>query len=175
MYKHLFLTSTLLLGTPAYSATQGDLDPTSTGSFDVSIVIPERVRLTGLRDISFGKYPGSGDLNRNLDLCVYSNAPTAGYTVVATGSGASNDFLLEESEHAIPYRVYWNDEVGTSGETQLVASTALPSQTGANAVSEDCSVGGLSANVHIEVLEADIKGNPNAVYSGVLTLVVGAS
>jgi hypothetical protein len=154
------------------AATQGILDPTSNGSFEVTLTIPDRVQITGLQDINFGTFV-SGDFNNDFPICVYSNTPTAQYGVTATGDGAASAFTLTNGTDTIPYRVFWNETAGTTvGELQLTATTKLGNRAGANQQSYTCSTGGDSANLHVSILDANMRSITNGTYTGTLTLLI---
>lgn len=171
MKKIIATFASLLLCFPAYSVSQGTLDPTSVGSFNITVTIPERVQISGLEDFAFGQYPGNGNVEDDDDICVYSNSPTAGYRVTATGSGTSNAFTLTDGDsNTIPYTPFWNDEIGTTDAIQLFPNAITQTQTGANNQSYTCVTGGDSANVRVFINSADISGKPNGNYTGTLTL-----
>ena len=175
MFKKIIVAITLtLLTMQAQAVVQGTLNPTSTGSFDVTVTIPNEVRITGLADVDFGTYPATGNLDSNYDLCIYSNMPGATYDITASGDGAGSAFTIAYLANTIPYVVNWNDTTGTVGKSQLTATVSVP-QTGANQQTTDCSVGGDSANLEIEINGADISGKPNGTYTGTLTLLIEAN
>lgn len=176
MKRFPFYVATTLLCLPAYSVVQGTLDPTSVGSIDITITIPERVQISGLQDINFGQYPGSGNLDTNYDLCVYSNTPVARYDITATGSGAADAFELSDgSGNEIPFSLFWNDETGTVGGITAIAGVTHINQTGANDENYTCATGGDSANIRVYVGAGDINGEPNGTYTGTITLLIEPS
>ena len=167
------LTSlTALLCFPAYAATQGTLDTTSQGSVQVSIAIPERVNISGLSDFNFGQYTGSGDLQADADICIYSNTPTAGYSIRFRGSGASHAMQVDDgSGNTIAYTTNFNPTIGIVGNAQAIPNTNY-THTGANTQAVDCSIGGNSGNIQINMLEANLQAAPNGNYTGTLTILV---
>ena len=167
----LSLITCLYSGT-ALSVTQGDLNPTSTAQFNVQIVIPEQVRISGLSDINFGVYPSSGNLESNQDVCVYSNIVGGRYDITLEGDGVANAFTLTNGGDTIPYATFWNTTTGTSGGTPMTATVTNPARLGANTQTEDCSVGGLSANIRILMNQADLLNISNGIYTGTLTVIV---
>jgi len=175
MFKKLALAIVVALITVrAEAVVQGVLNPTSTGSFDVTVTISNEVRITGLADIDFGTYPAVGDLATNYDLCIYSNMPGATYDITASGDGAGSAFTIASGANTIAYTVDWNDVTGTPGQSQLTTTVPV-AQTGANQQTSDCSVGGDSANLEIEITNAAIVGKPNGTYTGTLTLLIEAA
>ena len=174
--KMTLLATTLMVGYTSIpnsiAATQGSLNPTSSGSFEVSLTIPERVQVTGLEDIDFGTFV-SGDFNYDYPICVYSNTPTARYGVTVTGDGAGGAYTLTNGTDTIPYVVYWNETAGTTaGEMVLTAGTKLGNRSNANQQSYTCATGGDSANIHIWIQDADMRGVTNGTYTGTMTVLV---
>tara|TARA_R110000868_G_scaffold189695_2_gene433052 strand:+ start:100266 stop:100817 length:552 start_codon:yes stop_codon:yes gene_type:complete len=179
VYKKCLLTAIIASGIYAIpssiAATQGLLNPTSTGSFDVSVTIPDRVRITGMQDISFGTYV-SGDFDDDYPVCVYSNTPTAQYGVTASGDGASSAFTITNGTDAIAYRVRWNSVAGTTvGESALTANVKLDNIPNANQQSSTCATGGNSANLHVQIQDTAMAGMSNGTYSGTLTITIEPS
>ena len=163
-----------LVAMDASAASQGSLEPVSYGQMTVQVEIPAKVRISGLSNMDFGIFPGvgTGDMNMDQDVCVYSNTPSGKYRVTATGSGAGGAFTMLNAGATIPYQAYWNDVTGTTSREILTPSAALINQTGANQASENCSVGGESANVSIYLYEPDLLYKPNGRYVGTLTLLI---
>ena len=173
----LFTTS-FILAASAYAvpnsiaATQGSLNPTSSGSFEVTLTIPDRVQVSGLEDINFGTFT-SGDFDYDYPLCVYSNTPTARYGVTVTGDGSGGAYTLTNGTDTIPYTLYWNETAGTTvGEMVLSAGVKLGNRSNANQQSYTCSTGGDSANFHIWIQEANMQGITNGTYTGTITVLV---
>jgi len=160
----------LLASASATAATDGTLGLTTTFSYNVTITTPERVLISVLQDIAFGAF-GSSDTRINDDVCIYSNTSGGNYDVTATGSGAGNAFTIASGPNTVPYRVFWNDVVGTAGQTELSAGTTLVGQTGADRTSTTCG-GGNNANIEILIERANVESQPNGSYSGVVTLVI---
>jgi hypothetical protein len=154
----------------AHAATDGTLGSTSTGTLSITLGIQDLVRISGLADMALGNYTGAGDLNSNEDVCVYRNGPSGQYKVTASASEGA--FALKAGSNAIPYKVYFNDATGVSGETLLTYSAISGAQSGANNQSVDCSVGGKSSNVHVQLLETDLQAAAPGAYSGTLILTV---
>lgn len=152
----------------AFAATDGTLGSTSQGDLDISLSIANLIQISNFSDLALGAYSGTGDLEGNDDLCVYRNNAGGQYTITATASEGS--FKVVAGAEEIPYAAYFNDVTGTTGEIPLAYSTATATQSGANTVSADCSSGGLRANVHVKVLEADLQAAEPGSYSGTLIL-----
>ena len=174
--KYLVLTSTLglLVTEPAAAATDGTFGATSTGTVGINASVPGRVRISKLADIDLTNLDPTVAASRAQNVCVWSNTSTRGYTVTATGSGASNAFTLASGAlPVVPYTVQWAQTSGQSSGTSLLAGTALGGQT-SGAINSDCSAGpSSSASLVVSVASSDLQGMTAGVtYNGTLTLVV---
>ena len=98
----------------AVTPTQGSLGATSQGQVGISATIPQRVQISGLADFSFGTLDPATAASTPENVCVWSNTATKGYSITATGSGATNAFTLSNGTTTLAYGVQWN---GTSGQT----------------------------------------------------------
>lgn len=176
MFKFLFvflLIACSFYTSLAYSATDGTLGPTSTGSTTISITIPTLVRITDVQDLNLGTFTGSGDLSADDSVCVYTNLSAATYKITAVGNGISSAFTLKNAaDVTIPYLVYWNDQPNTSGEVELDSGVASGTQDGANTSSQTCVGPGNNANFRVRILEASLLAAPPEVYTGTLSLLV---
>lgn len=163
----------VLLNSPhGYAASDGETGASSEGDFELELTIPNLVRITGVADMNFGSYSGSGVFSRNDNVCVYTNSANGQYLVTAQGSGAASAFTVSDgASHTIPYTVRWNDQTGTSGNIQLDPSVSSATQSGAHTSSETCS-GGDTANFEISFTQGALLGVPAGTYTGVLTLII---
>ena len=171
MFSRIALAALLAFGytSAAFAASQGSLGTTSQGSLDITLSIEDLIRISDFSDMAFGAYSGTGDLNSNDDLCVYRNDTGGQYTITATASEGA--FQVDDGgTNTIAYSVFFNDTTGTTGEVAVTYNTATATQSGANTTSSDCSVGGLSANVHVRFLAADLQAAVPGSYSGTLVL-----
>ena len=107
------LTAATLVSQGAGAATQGTLGATSTGTAAVSLTIAQQYQISGLSDLAFGTYSGSGALTSNEDVCVYTNDTTKNYHVLVTDSAGS--FEVVNGSNNIPFTVAWNNAIGTTG------------------------------------------------------------
>lgn len=161
-----------LLNADCFAATDGSLGNPSTGSTNISITLPNQVRITGVADLNLGEFSGSGNLTSNDDVCIYTNDSGGQYQVTAHGDGAGSAFTVSDpSSNTIPYEVYWNDSTGTTGNVELSTNITLGTQSSADTTDENCS-GGNTANFQVVVRESELSGQLAATFSGVLTLVI---
>ena len=156
----------------AAAATQGTLGSTSTGSVSISATVPGRVQISGLSDVAFGTVDPASAASDAQDVCVWSNTSTRGYTLTATGSGASSAFTLSDGTNALAYGVEWAASSGQTSGTALTAGTALGSLT-STATNSTCSAGpAASASLIVKMGAADLQAAVAGSYTGTLTLVV---
>lgn len=173
-FYQVFLVSSLLLlaVSNGFAASDGSLGDTSTGSLSLSIEIPTKVRITGISDLNVGTFSGSGDLNVNDNVCVYTNAESGEYKITASGNGIGNAFTVkDDAERTIPYEVYWNDANGTTGNVQATSGSVITSQGNADTTSQTCT-GSTNANFQVIVRELDLQTKMAGTYTGTLTLLI---
>lgn len=162
----------LIFPLSAFSATNGSLGTTSTGSSDISVTVPDLVRITGISDRAFGTWNGSSTMDSNDDVCIYTNKAAATYYITATGSGTGGAFELDDgSSNVLPYHVYYNDVTGTTGEVEQTTAIKSAQQSGADTSSQTCG-GGNNANYHVRIVNTDLLVVPSGTYTGTLTIVV---
>jgi spore coat protein U-like protein len=172
MGNMLFACCALTMPAASFAATQGSAGATSTGTVGISATVPGRVQISGLNDIVFGTVdPGVAAASAE-DVCVWSNTSGKGYTVTATGSGASNAFSLSDGANSLAYAVEWAGTAGQSTGTALVSGTAL-SGLSSTATNPTCSSGPVaSASLIVKMTAADLQSAVASSYTGTLTLVV---
>ena len=132
------------------------------------------VRITDLINLNAGTWSGSPDsIEVEDDICIFSNS--GNYTVTATGSGANNNFRVENGAEFVNYDVNWNDQVGTTvGQEQLTKNTPSTTQTtSATSGSNTCN-GGSNNTAHIQISfgNGQLRRNLPGTYSGTLTLLI---
>ena len=91
-----------IASTAAQAATPGTLGATSTGTVVITASVPARARISGLSDVGFVLQDPNTAASNAQNVCVWSNTSTKGYTVTATGSGATNAFTLSRDR---PHRI----------------------------------------------------------------------
>lgn len=155
------------------AATQGDLSQNSSGEIEISLTLGLLARLSGLTDIVFGAW-NNGDLTAEQNICVGLYG-TNQFRFRASGSGdnsSANAFALTNGSTYLSYRVFFNDQTGTSGRNELSAGTALNGQTAGFAFWNifGCLVN--NANVSILIEESALNSAQAGSYTGTLTLTV---
>ncbi|MBO0749787.1 MAG: hypothetical protein J2O44_05080 [Porphyrobacter sp.] len=161
------------VASPTLAATQGSLGATSTGTVSISASVPNRARITGLTDVTFANQDPNTAASSAQDVCVWSNTATKGYTIKATGSGASSAFTLSNGTTTVPYSVEWAATSGQTSGTALTAGTASSSLT-SGAVDQTCSSAPTaSATLLVKIGTTDLGGmTAGGSYTGTLTLLV---
>lgn len=131
------------------------------------------VRITGLSDVAFGTLANlSSDAVRSQNVCVFSNSPTNGYNIQATGSGSGGGFILASGGRTLAYEVQWAQLSGQTTGTQLSPNVSLTGQVSA-ATQPSCNSGPASSASLIVILRAGQLSTAAAgSYSGTLTLLV---
>jgi len=153
------------------AATDGSLAATSTGDLSLDLSIPNLTQLSGISDLDFGNYSGSGTASQNDDVCVYTNNATGQYKITAKGSGPAFAFTLVNGSHTVPYTVRWNAATGVSGNFALTTNVQSAALSGANTSSVTCS-GSNSANFQVNMTQGSLMSVPAGTYTGILTLVL---
>lgn len=163
----------LLSSQTVFSANQGQLATNSNADLDITLTLGLLTRVTGLNDFSFGTWSG-GDLSANDDLCIGLYGANQ-YRVRATGDGDGidiNAFALTNGIDFLPYRVFYNDQTGTSGQVELSTSSSLLGQNAANSFFNLFSCSNQNANIGLLIENASLAATGAGAYAGTLTLTL---
>lgn len=177
-YSAVAIAVTTITSFDAMAATQGTVGATSTGSVDISVSKPARVRISDLNDLTLASWvTGDGDVKLTDDVCVYSTKPSGGYTIKASGSGADNAFTLANGNNTLAYSVTWNSGgVGNLADTgtALVKDVTSSGLTNAATKSSTCNGPnpGPTARLIVGMTEADMDAIVDGDYTGTLTMLV---
>ncbi len=167
--KGIALASLMAAAGTAYSATDGTLGATSTGSLDVRVEIADRVQISGLDDIDLGTYSGSGDLDGSDAFCVYRNG-TGGYEVTISSPQADDGaFRLRSGDEFIAYSVTFNDEAEITGGSAVNSGDKLAGTGSATSVT--CG-NGSNASLGVSIAAVALQAAPTGVYTDTITLLV---
>jgi len=161
------------MSTQALAASQGTPGATSTGSVNINASVPNRVRISGLTDISLLNQDPTVEAQSAQDVCVWSNTATRGYSITATGSGSGNAFTLAGGGGTVPYSVEWSGSIGQTSGTALTSSSPETGLT-STATQQLCNAGpSASASLIIKISSTDLSTMQAATtYTGTLTLLV---
>jgi len=139
-------------------------------SLNVTLVVPDSVRISQLSDIALGSYTGV-DINVTESLCVF-RASGGNYGVTITGSGAGGAFELSNGSSVLPFGVSWNDGTGAVALTPgVLLGNRINSVTG----SDTCNNGALNnATLGVSLLAADVNvfNTQAGVHSGALVIMI---
>jgi hypothetical protein len=154
----------LIVGLVAAAATGMSSSPGRAAS--------DKVRLTGLSDVSFGLIAGTADQTASQSICAYSSSNTNGYSVSAIGSGGGGAFELLAGATPLQYDVLWSD---ASNQTSGVALTAGTTRSGfiSNASQQTCNSGpSSSASLTVIIRSATLMSARAGAYSGRLQITI---
>ena len=169
--------SLFMMTQKAYSATQGTLGATSTGSKDISITINSKVQISNIDDYTVADWSsGDGTLEDNDNVCVYSNAGTGQYKITADSGDGTGSFTLDSGGTKLDYAVAWNAASGGTFAGGSALSDATESSTfgGADTASTSCATAGDTATVSLQILQADLEAvsGTTTPFTDTLTLTV---
>lgn len=135
----------------------------------------QKVRITSVSDVDFGLITTlQAESRRSQNICLYSNSPGGGYSVVASGSGPGGSFSLGNGSSSLSYDVEWSQQSGQTSGTQLSANGVLTGQSSA-ATHQFCNSGpATSASLTIVLRAAELSRAREGSYSGSLTLLIAA-
>jgi hypothetical protein len=168
----LLACSGLMVPGAAQAATQGTAGATSTGSVTVTATVPGRVQISGLTDVAFGTVDPTSPASSAENVCVWSNTSGKGYSVTASGDGASNAFTLSDGTNSLPYSVEWAGSSGQTSGTALTSGAALAGLS-STATNPTCSAGpAATASLIVKMTAANLQAAVASAYTGTLTLVV---
>ncbi len=150
----------------AYAAGDGTLGSTSTGTTDITLIIPNLIQVSDLNDMDLGTWDGSSVAGDSDTVCVYSN--TGGnYTATFSGSGAGAAFTINNGLATILYAVTYDDGAGAD---PITSGTGL---TCANANQASYTCGGTNnGTIAVSILATNMALMAANTYSGTLTMLV---
>ncbi|MBF8224186.1 hypothetical protein [Halomonas sp. 328] len=138
----------------------------------LTLMVPDAVRLSGLRDIDLGHYGWDGmDLGVERSLCVY-RASGGEYGVTAYASSPGGDFTLVNGLNQVPFQLSWND--GT-GYEPMMPGVLLANRSQSVSTSGDCLGGALNnawLRVEVPALAIEQSAPRAGSYATQLTLMI---
>ncbi len=172
----------VLAALPAMGATQGNAGTSSSGNVDVTLTTGLSARLSGLGDFDLGLLDGSADATAQQNICVGRSGvgffANGSYRVRASGNGDPFDahaFTLSNGAERIYYNVFFNDQAGTAGASQLTGGVMLSNQQSLGLFGIFNLLFGCvarNANLSIVVPAAEVAAAPGGTYTGTLTVVL---
>lgn len=177
----------MVAATPAFAATDGALDTTSsTGTLDVTVNIPKMVRVSGLDDLTFNITPAMltepyhSREDQTSAFCVYSNDGANGaYSMTvsanASGLGGSTPWALSGPE-SLPFAMWTSDDTGNQFKNFRFPNqtTSYLSNADGNGrrTTLDCSSKGDNATIKVGVNDSDLIAAQAGTYTGTVTVTV---
>ncbi len=157
----------VLLTANAWSATNGEIGATSTGTLQISLLVEPSVRISALQDIAISMAAGA-DQRVESPACIHAH-PGGRYQLSLTGSGQEQAFELHSGANQLRYQVHYDD-----GHRTLSAAPGMPllGLQGADPTSANCDTTGHNGRVIVEVAEPRQQDTPAGLYTGTLTLMI---
>jgi len=158
-------------GAPALGASDGNLGASSLGELDVTLTIPQLVRISDLDDIDLGTFAGSG-LSGSDNVCVWST--TRAYAITASGDGTGGSFTLTgaTSGSTLAYTLQWAESAGAGSGAAMTSGQAIGGRS-TTATSPTCNGGtSLNATVLVAVSDTALGAAVADTYTGTVTLLV---
>lgn len=148
MKKILAFFASLLIFTASFAATPGTRGQTSTAEYSASVNFQPVVEISGLQDI-FVSNDDWDSVNpfttSSVNLCVYSNTSTHGYTIKATGTksdGKMQDFDFAAINTTVPEtKVYFGlqPKISTANQKNIVLKYDIASEVLKGSPIENCN------------------------------------
>lgn len=172
--KSVAFASALVASTGALAATDGLVGGTSSGNLGVSLTIASRVQITGLEDIAFGTWGGTGDLVGASAFCVYRNGTGVYNLTVSSPNADASGFRATDTTNFIGYSVRVDDDADASVGGTTVASGMPVNALAGHGTALDC---GNADNAALEVTftQADLEAAPTGTFTDIITLLVEPS
>ena len=132
----------------------------------------QKVRLTGLNDVTFGTVGFGGDAVAAQSVCAFSSTRSKSYTITAFGSAPGSNFALSSGRDDLPFDLQWSPSPGqTSGDALTPNSVAGPYASIAR--HQRCNNGPpSSASLIVIIRSSDSAAATAGVYSGSVTLLL---
>lgn len=173
-FKATVLVVSLMSTTVSFSATDGTLGTTSTGTVVVSLTIPALVLITGLANITLTPTNFVAPVTGATTACIYSNVVTplgSYYVTASSANGLAGAFRVNNGTNFITYSAFWNNAAAAAQTTALTSGTKTAQQTGGSAVSLTCG-GNPNANFNVSFSSAQVAGAAPLTYTDTVTLLI---
>ena len=170
----IMMSAGLTISPVAFSAGQGSLDSTSTGSSDIQITIDDSVKITDMDDITFPNYGGSdtGAINQGDAFCVYKNGGD-GYNITATNPNGTEFALIGADDgDVLQYTLALSESDDASGASAVAYGAVTAFASGS--VYVDCQDEGDGTNTafDIRIAEQELRDSSTQTYTGTLQLLL---
>jgi hypothetical protein len=159
------------------AATQGAVGNSSTGTVDVSILVPNLVLVNNLDDVSLTYAPGGGDVVTSESFCIWATPGTL-YTLSvssASPTGTATFEALGGGGSSVNYTVDFDDQIAGATWESVVEGALLDNAGAGYAGANGATPGCVSDNARLRISAAE-SGNLDSadadVYVDTLTLLV---
>mgnify|MGYP000745955572 CR=1 FL=1 len=146
------------------------LSDTSSADVSISVLVPAKVKISQIQDVTLDSWSGAGDLESSQQISVWSS--TGSYTIAMTTTEGTNGFgMLGPSGKELEYSVLWDSGSGFQSVVSGQSYAGLP--TSSNSV--NCNTGDDSANrpsLKVSVAEKDLNKAKAGQYSDVLQILI---
>lgn len=146
------------------------LSDKSSAQVAINVSVPAKVSISQIADVTLDSWSGTGDLESEQNVCVWSSTGT--YTIaMSTTEGKKGFGMLGPAGKELQYSVLWNSG---SGYQQVVSGqtyAGLP----ANSSSINCNKGDDGVNrplLKVAVAEKDLNSAKAGQYSDVLQILI---
>lgn len=155
------------------SARDGQLGTTSTGYVEISLTIPELIKIANTHDIDLGSYTGEGPMKGNEDLCIYSNV-SGGYKVSISDNGpkSGGTFMLHNTKKGqknLSFHVSWNNTSGVSGSSEVLNNKQL---SFGKVRRVNCYENKNNANISVDIPKKSLENAPPGLYKTRLAILI---
>lgn len=130
-----------------------------------------KAEVSSLSDVDFGQIQTlQADQRRSQSICIASNSSNNRYSLLASGSGAGGQFVLQSGNAILPYLVEWDDVPGQSGGALVTPNQPLAALTTFEK-GPRCKRG-MTATLTIVLSAAELSRAEQGDYSGALVLLI---
>lgn len=129
--------------------------------------------IRGLADVNFGTINSFVDQSntQNVSICSFQGFATAGYSVMATGSGSGGAFSLSSGANKMAYDVQWADSANRTSGTMLQPGVAAGGFNNAASLFA-CFGQPVNASLIVTIRSAQLTSATAGSYSGTLQIMI---
>jgi hypothetical protein len=158
------------------AATQGSVGTSSTGTLDVSILVPDLVLVNGLDDVSLTYAPGGGAVVASEPFCIWATPGTL-YTlsISSVTPTSSTTFEAQGAAASVAYTVDFDDEIAGAAWESVTEGVTLDNGAAGYAAASGATPGCVTDNARLRITAAEAGNLDSAdagVYLDTLTLLV---
>lgn len=170
MYRLRLVLIALLAAGSSVALWGQSLQGVSSAESVVRVSIPAKVRISQVEDIDLGSWSGSGPLEAEQQLCIWSSTGAYGISITTT-EGDRGFAMSGPGPRALNYDVLWDAGAGY----QALDSGQTYGGFSSSARSLQCDTGDDPATrpwLKISVAEKDLNGAQAGSYSDAITILI---